>query len=174
MLRAGSFILSLWLFYFIDHGFHLHFKLRHYLYVLAILCFGILLSPFYYLYPNYDKLLHLLMPILISIMVFFAVNKLDIKFQWKLLLTVTTVVSFLAIFEIIEYIIDLVLDLNLQGVYLRDVSGMEKFNLILDRNDDTMIDLILGVIGAIIFTSGKTICYFYNKRHQIKKIRLCF
>src|SRR3989344_1023388 len=44
------------------------------------------------------------------------------------------------------------LDLKLQGVFLRDVQGLEKYNLLLDRNDDTMIDLLLGAIGSAVYS----------------------
>ena len=165
MIRVAGVLFGLWIFYFVDHAFKAKFYFRHYVYILTILVFGILLSTFYWSYPNYDKILHLIMPILGSIMIFFLVNKLKIKFQWKLLITFTAVLSMLALLEIGEYLFDIFLDLKAQGVYIRDISGLEKYNLVLDRIDDTMIDLMLGTAGAIIFSVGKTFCYFYNKRY---------
>ena len=170
MIRVVGVLFGLWIFYFVDHAFKAKFYFRHYVYILTILVFGILLSTFYWSYPNYDKILHLIMPILGSIMIFFLVNKLKIKFQWKLLITFTAVLSILALLEIGEYLFDIFLDLKAQGVYIRDISGLEKYNLVLDRIDDTMIDLMLGTAGAIIFSIGKTLCYFYNKRY-CKKLK---
>jgi len=170
MIRVAGVLFGLWIFYFVDHAFKAKFYFRHYVYILTILVFGILLSTFYWSYPNYDKILHLIMPILGSIMIFFLVNKLKIKFQWKLLITFTAVLSILVLLEIGEYLFDMFLDFKLQGVYLRDISGLEKYNLVLDRIDDTMIDLMLGIAGAAIFSIGKSICYFYNKRY-CKKIK---
>jgi len=170
MIRVAGVLFGLWIFYFVDHAFKAKFYFRHYVYILTILVFGILLSTFYWSYPNYDKILHLIMPILGSIMIFFLVNKLKIKFQWKLLITFTAVLSILALLEIGEYLFDIFLDLKAQGVYIRDISGLEKYNLVLDRIDDTMIDLMLGTAGAIIFSIGKTLCYFYNKRY-CKKLK---
>jgi len=31
---------------------------------------------------------------------------------------------------------------------LRDVGGIDKLNLLMDRIDDTMIDMIIGLMGA--------------------------
>ncbi len=54
-------------------------------------------------------------------------------------------------FELGEYALDYFFDLKLQGVYLRDLQGLEKFNLIVDRIDDTMIDLFLGILGSSLY-----------------------
>ena len=70
---------------------------------------------------------------------------------------------FLSIFEIIEFLLDQFFDLKLQGVFLRDISGISKFDIMMDKNDDTMIDLILGTIGSAIFTGYKTIVFNLKK-----------
>ena len=170
LIRAAVVIFGLGIFYFIDHAFNLNFKFRHYLYVIIILFGGILLSPLYFLSDSYDKILHLIMPIFGSIMVFFIVNKLKIKFQWKLLIAFTSMLSILAFLEIGEYLLDVLWDLKLQGVYIRDISGLEKFNVVQDKVDDTMMDMIFGFLGSLVFTVTKTVCYFYNKRYS-KKIK---
>ena len=76
----------------------------------------------------------------------------------------------LAMWELVEFSLDWMYDFKLQGVWLRDVTGMEKIDLIMDRNDDTMMDLGLGVLGSLIFSSGKAIGFFVKKR-KIKKIK---
>lgn len=164
MWRIIAALFSLWLFYFVDHAFDVKFHIRHYLYIIFFIIFAHLLSPLYYLYPGYDKLLHLALPILGSVLIFFLVDKLKIKFKWKLLITFTSMLAFLTVFELIEFGVDYFWDLKLQGVFLRDASGLGKYKLVMDRNDDTMIDLILGLIGAGIFAGGKTITRFFNKR----------
>ena len=175
LIRALSIILSLWLFYFIDHAFGAEFHLRHYIYVISALIFGILLSPLYWVSGIYDKVLHLFMPVLVSIIVFYLVDKLKIPFKWKLLLTLTSTIALIASLEVIEYIADIFWDMKLQGVYLRDISGLEKYDLILDRNDDTMIDIMLGFAGTIIFSISKYVCFFYktkikgSKKYKPKK-----
>lgn len=163
LIRASGVIFGLAVFYFIDHAFLLKFKFRHYLYILAILILGILLSPFYWMFENYDKALHLIMPILGSAIIFFIVNKMKIKFQWKLIITLAVIISCLTLLEIGEYTFDAFLDFKLQGVYIRNISGLEKYNLVMDRNDDTMMDLILGTLGSISFLLMKISAFIYKK-----------
>ena len=163
-IRAVAFIVSILGFYFLDHAFDVKFKLRHYIFFIVISSAGFLLSPLYFLSESYDKILHLTMPIFGSILIFFIINKLDIKFQWKLLITFTAIFSYLAIQEIAEYVIDYFWDFKLQGVYLRDITGLEKYKIVLDKNDDTMIDMILGLAGSFIFTIGKIITHSWNKK----------
>jgi len=167
-LRILGFFVAIFLFWAVDAFFNLKFKEYHYLIILLISTFGILLSPLYFISPAYDKILHLIAPILAGILVFFLVNKLKTKFSIKLLLTFSIILSLLAMFEIVEYILDLVLDLKLQGVFLRDHSGVSKLKLVLDKNDDTMIDLILGVIGSLIFVLIKTLTFNLKKYKIIK------
>lgn len=167
LIRVGGTIFGLWLFYFLDHSFEIKFKLRHYLYMFLILFVGILFSPLYSVSGIYDKILHLTMPLFGGMLIFFVVDKLKIKFQWKLLITLTSLLSVLVIHEIGEYLIDLLWDLNLQGVYIRSLSGLEKFDVVQNKIDDTMIDMILGFFSALIFVVAKTICYFYNNKCKI-------
>jgi len=173
LINIAGVIFGLAVFYTIDHLFEIKFKLRHYLYVILILFGGILFSPLYFISTDYDKILHFVMPILGSIMIFFVVDKLKIKFQWKLLITFTSILAILTIHEIGEYLIDKIWDLKLQGVYLRDISGFEKFDVVQGGLEDTMFDLIFGMLGSLFFSISKTICYLYNKRYKkIKKNKI--
>jgi len=54
--------------------------------------------------------------------------------------------------------------LKLQGVFIRDISGIEKLNLVLSQHDDTMLDMIFGLLGGLVFTIGKTGGYFYKRK----------
>lgn len=159
-IRVSGFIFSVLLFFLFDYLFKMNFKKHHYLIFIFITATGILLSNLYYTYTNYDKVLHLVSPFLICIIIFFMVNKMKTKFSIKLFITAMIMISILALFEIGEYSVDKLFDWKLQGAYL----GMDKLNIIMDRNDDTMIDLILGVVGALIFVSTKAIIFFYKKR----------
>ena len=75
------------------------------------------------------------------------VTRLRLNNKWKLIFVFFVVVGSIALFEIGEYLLDYFFDMNLQGVFTRDLSGLVRFNLILDRIDDTIIDMILGVVG---------------------------
>jgi len=169
--RSATFIFSIFLFYMVDVLFKLKFKNIHYLTILAISTFGILLSPLYWIFSVYDKVLHFSMPILVSFLVYYLVDKIEgLKFQTKLFLTLSITTSILAFWEIVEFSLDKLYDLKLQGVWLRDVTGASKISLIMDRINDTMVDLILGVLGSLTFGVLKIIGYFYKKFKIDKKI----
>lgn len=137
---------------------------------MAILFFGVFLSPLYFLYPNYDKILHLILPILGSMLLFFAIDKIKIDFKWKLLMAFALMITILTIFELGEYILDFLFDLKLQGVYLRDAVGIEKFSLLMEKNNDTMLDFVLGILGSLVYTAGKRVSYLYKKKKREKTI----
>ncbi len=171
-LRVIGLVLGIGVFYFIDHAFDLNFNLKHYGALLIIFIFGVILSPLYFLSDNYDKLLHFLLPIVGASIIFFVVNKLKIKFQWKLLITFLIIVSFLAFHEIGEYLLDKFLDLKLQGVYSRSaVVGLdvEKFELIQEKLDDTMIDIIIGTLGAGFYSISRILSHTYKKHFKKSK-----
>ncbi|MFA5174376.1 MAG: hypothetical protein WC438_04305 [Candidatus Pacearchaeota archaeon] len=171
--RVAGFIFSIVLFYFVDVFFKLNFRTRHYFIFILISASGILLSPSYFIYPNYDKILHLVTPALICILIFFLINRLDIKLDMKLLLTISIVISLLTFFEIGEFTLDKLFDWKLQGVFLRgDMQGLEKLNILMDRNDDTMIDLILGTLSSLMFVLSKTLSYNYKKYAISKKLKI--
>lgn len=169
-IKVFGFIFGIFIFYFSDHLFEINFKLRHYFYAIAILAFGILLSPLYFLLSIYDKVLHVISPILACILMFYVIDKKDLNIQWKLGIVFMFVISFLTFHEIGEYLIDQLLGLKLQGVYLRgSLAGTEKLNLIMSKIDDTMIDLIVGTIGASLFVFWKGTVYWIKNKGKIKK-----
>lgn len=151
-LRAISTIAFITFFYFVDRFFDIKFKAMHYIFIVLISVFSFLFSPFYFIYPQYDKIQHFIQPILVSSIIFYMVNKLNLKMKWKLTFTLFIALGILGLFEIGEYVLDRLFDLKLQGVYLRDIKGIEKFNLVVDRIDDTMIDLVFGALGSIAYT----------------------
>jgi len=118
--RAISTIGILLLFSLLDHYFKIELNLKHYSYMIIIVVAGTLFSPIYFYYPQYDKFLHFLMPILYSSIVFFIVSPLNLKLRWKLTLTFFIVVGSLGIFEIGEYLLDIFFDMKLQGVFSLD------------------------------------------------------
>lgn len=169
-IRVSGFIFSLLLFFLFDYFFRLRFNKTHYFIFVFISVAGILLSPLYFISSNYDKVLHLIFPALLCVLVFFMVNKLKTKFSIKLFIAAMIVISFLALFEIGEFTLDKLFNWKLQGVYLRDYSGVEKLNIVMDRNEDTMIDLILGTISSLFFILIKTSTFHYKKYILKKKI----
>lgn len=81
------------------------------------------------------------------------ITKLNIPLKWKLVFTFFVGFGIVGLMEIGEYGLDYLFDLKLQGVYLRDLKGFEKFNIIQNPIDDTMIDMALGVIGSLVYVS---------------------
>jgi hypothetical protein len=79
------------------------------------------------------------------------ISKLKLELKWKLTFTFFIMVGLLSIFELGEYILDYFFNLKLQGVFLRNLQGLEKYNILMDRNDDTMADLGLGIISSLIY-----------------------
>ena len=100
---------------------------------------------------HYDKLLHFFHPILLSSIVFFTISKLKIKKLQALYLTFFIVLASFAIFEIIEYAGDLLFKWGMQGNYVRGTGGELGGQVLLAPIDDTMIDLTLGMIGALVY-----------------------
>jgi len=162
LLRSTSTIVFLVLFYIFDHFFDIRFKTEHYAFAILMVVTSWLLSPLYYLYPNYDKIQHFIIPMLIFIIIFYTISKLKLELKWKLTFSFFTVVGMLGLFELSEYGLDLLFDLKLQGVYIRDIQGVDKLNLITDRIDDTMVDFFIGVIG----TSLVSIYYWFTLKNK--------
>jgi membrane-associated HD superfamily phosphohydrolase len=167
-LRISTFIAALLLFYAVNEWLELKFKNYHYIIFAFVSGAGILFSPLYFVSANYDKILHLVSPIFLSVLIFFLLNKAKIKFSIKIFLTFSVMVMFLSLFEIGEYVLDQLFDFKLQGVYLRDLSGISKLNIIIDKNDDTMIDMMFGMAGALTFVVIKS-AIFYQKKFFTRK-----
>lgn len=161
-LRVISAVGTLFFFYAADHLFDIRFRKRHYIFVLIIAIASFLGSPFYYVYPDYDKIQHFLQPILLCSLTFFTINKLHLELKWKITFTFFVIVALLGIFEIGEFALDSLFNLKLQGVYLRDTQGLEKFNLLMDPLKDTMVDLVYGILGSLIYCM--TLAVYYRRK----------
>ncbi|MBS3081332.1 hypothetical protein J4416_00135 [Candidatus Pacearchaeota archaeon] len=165
-LRYSTFIALIVAFYLADHLLDIQFKLKHYLFIIIIGSTSILFYHLYFIYPQYDKLQHFILPMLICSIIFFMINKLKLALKWKLTFTVLSVTGILGMFEIGEFILDLFFNLKLQGVYIRDLTGLEKFNLLLNPLDDTMADLSFGILGSLFYAT-----YAWIKYSKYKKMK---
>jgi membrane-associated HD superfamily phosphohydrolase len=163
-LTAAAITLIL-LFYLIDSLFDVKFKSHHYFFVIFIAIAGILLSPIYNIYPSYDKILHFIQPIMLSSMIFYMISNLDIKLKWKITFTFFIAIGIVGLFEIGEYALDSFFDLRLQGVFLRELHDFgQSLRLIQEPLDDTMIDMILGTIGSLVYALAAI--FFFKKRRN--------
>lgn len=157
---AIAFVLTVSFFHLADRVFEIKFKKRHYGILIFMVIFGLLLSPFYVLYPNYDKVLHLVNPFLSCFLIFYIVDKLKLDLKTKIIFTFTILITLITFAEIVEFSLDWLFDLKLQGVFIGDLRGTFKMaggelTVIQSRITDTMIDLILGVCGSLVFVLGK-------------------
>lgn len=166
VLRVLTAISSMLLFYVIDHFYNIKFRKRHYVFMFVIIIMGVMMSPLYFVYHSFDKIQHLVSPILLSSILFFMINKIQIELKWKIVFTFFVTFAILGLFEIGEFTMDSLFDLKLQGVYLRDLSGIEKFNLVLEPLKDTMIDLVLGLFGTLIYCL--TLAMHFRKKLDTK------
>ncbi len=161
-VSAASFILF---FYAVDHWFDIRFKHIHYVFIVLIAIASLLLSPLYFIYPQYDKVQHFIQPILICSIIYHMVSKLKLEFKWRLVFTFFIVIGILSFFEMAEYTLDHAFDLKLQGVYLRDITGLDKFEVIVEPIDDTMVDLFFGVAGTCLYGLG--VFWYLRRSHRL-------
>jgi hypothetical protein len=161
-----TFILSTLLIYFSDKYFKLGLRWYHYFILILMALAGLFLSPLYEVFIFYDKILHFINPILGCFVIFYLVDKSDLDLRMKLFLTFTVMITIISFAEIIEFILDRVFDSRLQGVFKGGLEGMLKYagnseiQIIQDKNTDTMIDLILGFLGSMVFVFSR---FFYEK-----------
>ncbi|MDD5700315.1 MAG: hypothetical protein PHH00_03990 [Candidatus Nanoarchaeia archaeon] len=166
-LRTVSFFCFILVAIMIDHFFEIGFEIKHYVFLVLIGAAGLLFSPLYYILTSYDKILHLISPILASSIVFFMVSKIKMELKWKLLFTFMTVVAILAIFEIGEFGLDKLFNMKNQGVFLMDKLG--QYNMIMSPIDDTMTDISIGTIGSLAYVLGYIFFFKEETKERILK-----
>ena len=162
LIGIVAYVLSIGFFYLGDRVFRIGFKKWHYVLLIFMATAGILLSPVYFYWAPYDKVLHFTFPFLGCFLVYYMVDKLKIDFKTKVLFTFTIMITLLTFEEIVEFTLDYFFDLKLQGVYLGDRAlfqniPVDQLKLVYSRITDTMLDLILGVCGAFIFVLTKVL-----------------
>ncbi|MBD3253426.1 hypothetical protein GF386_06845 [Candidatus Pacearchaeota archaeon] len=146
-----KFIGLLVIFYFWDYLLKVDFKLRHYLYVLFVGFFGIFLGYMGFVYFHYDKLFHLIGPVLLTDILYYNLRRYHYKKKEAIVFSFFVAFSLLCFYEIIEFLLDFIFNTHTQGCFFYS-NGI--FEMVLDRNTDTMIDLIFGIIGSFSY------CFF--------------
>lgn len=168
-MGAIAFVLSIGFFFAADNFFKLNFKRHHYIILVLMAMVGLLLSPFYLIFPYYDKVLHFVNPFLACFLIFYLVDKRDLKFSEKIFFTFTILICLITFAEIAEFTLDSFFDLKLQGVFAGDLKGVLKqigegeLIILQGKNTDTMIDMIMGVLGSLLFISIKLVSFKKRK-----------
>ena len=123
---AIAFVLTVSFFHLADRIFKIKFKKHHYAILIFMATFGVLLSQLYFVYIHYDKILHYFFPFLGCFLVFYIVNQLKIDFKTKVIFTFTIMITLISISEIVEFILDLLFNLKLQGNFEGEMQGLLK------------------------------------------------
>jgi len=151
-------------FYWLDRAFKFEFNAWHYAFIAVIGASSFVLGPtYFFIYTNYDKVLHFFQPIMFSSIIFHMMRKLKISLGWKLVFTFFIISSLLGIFEIAEFGLDRFFDWKLQGVFLQNLQGSTKLSILLDPLTDTHWDMIAGNIGALAYSLS---IYLWNKKKK--------
>jgi len=95
---------------------------------------------FYYNFQYYDKILHTIIPLFICYCIFDYTKK--VNFKNKIIVFLITL-GVLSSFEIFEWLLDVLFNLNMMGVMSNGV-------LLMTPIDDTIIDLIMGSLASIL------------------------
>ena len=163
-------IAVLWIFYWVDGFFNLNYRFRHYIVMIVLFTFGMLLNPLFYIFPWYDKFLHFFTALFWCTLIFVPIKKVHIGFFLKILFTISIFLSFMMIHEGGEYIMDKTLDLHFQGVYVSSFSAnfdRQSMREVQNPWDDTMQDEILGILGATTFGIINSISYKFRRKEVI-------
>lgn len=140
--EISFFYLGLFIFIQLFRFFNKYLKLSEN--YVSILILSVYLSFFgdwelYYYFPYYDKVLHFINP-LIATVVWIKIVKLKSGFFGYL--SSYAILGFGAVFELIEFFWDKILDTAMMGVYTA------SFMPIMPKLDDTMFDLLFGFVGV--------------------------
>ncbi|MEM3091474.1 MAG: hypothetical protein QXD05_02340 [Candidatus Pacearchaeota archaeon] len=125
----------------------------------------------FYVFPYYDKIIHLLSPLLACTFFYFIFDK---RFKDKKLLiifSVTLLLSFELFFELVEYFFDKNFNTILQGVHQSGVKKFGGYEVVLSRFDDTIYDMFLNLVGSIIFA---IISFFILTKKNMRRVRNFF
>jgi uncharacterized membrane protein YjdF len=158
LIWFGSLLIFVYIYFKFEHlPKYIHFL------VLIIVILNILGELFLELYyvkncngscinPYYDKILHFINPIILCSLVYHLAKKKIGDKNMLLLFSVCVVFALGGVWEIIEYIFDNALGGLYQGVFL--VGKEQHFfaaGLILNKFEDTMLDLVLNLGGVVTF-----------------------
>jgi hypothetical protein len=140
-------------FYQFDKLFKINFKRKHYWFIIIMSVMAFVLSFLYFRFPYIDKFQHFFFPIMACSIIYHMVSKLNLEKRYKLLFTFFIVIGVITIFELIEYLLDLLFNLYLQGVFLGNPNVSENYRVLFSPIDDTMIDLFMGLLGSLFYVS---------------------
>ena len=159
LISVVGFIVAVFSFWRFDKVFDVGFKKKHYYYILIMSVIAFLLSFLYFRLAYFDKLQHIFFPIMTASIVYYMISKLDLEKKYKLMFTFFAVVSVISVFELIEFSIDVLFNAQTQGAFIQEPSG--SYRTIFNPIDDTMVDLLLGMLGGLIYVFS--VCFWWQE-----------
>lgn len=139
-------MIASWLFFYLTLNYYFKLKRWEKGIFLIIIILSLLGETFtlnlYNRFFYYDKILHFFNPFLISFIIIYRLKDNGLT-KYTYFFTVLIVVGIGGIAEIYEWVNDIFLNNFMQGVV--DV----QYRLLMDRMQDTMLDLIFNLIGSV-------------------------
>ncbi len=126
---------------------------------------------FFYTVQNYDKLMHLLDPLIACTFFYFLFEEKVENKKILILLSITLLLSFELSWEIWEYFSDATFGTHLQGVfiYVKDSLGNLQLKETMSPLTDTIYDMFYNLIGSLIWGAG---ALFFTRNYKNKKQKI--
>ena len=156
IIKAILGIICLYIPFWLENQLHINLSIRLFsLYLVFIFCAMFLgeILDFYDLIPSWDILLHTTSGFMLSALFYFILENKDpyIKISYILFFSFCFAVASGAIWEIFEFLIDIISGANMQKYALFNGAPLVgQYALI-----DTMTDLIVDTLGSILFITFK-------------------
>ena len=118
---------------------------------------GFLNLMLYHKYFWYDKMIHLISPILFCSFFYFAFKDKVKDKKILIFFSVCILLSFELVWEIFEYTTDHLLGTMAQGVYLyvqNATTGAMQLKQVMSPLTDTIYDMLFNLIGSIVWAAG--------------------
>ncbi|MBS3084855.1 hypothetical protein J4411_02990 [Candidatus Pacearchaeota archaeon] len=161
----GELIFSVFIYYKLKVPISIYFGI---LALFLVNLFGELFFGLFYIIPYFDKLLHLLSPLIACTLFYFIFEKEFKDKKMLIFFSVTLLLSWELFWEVLEYFADQQFHTLLAGVHLMGVQAYESTLEIVPKYEDTIYDMFYNLIGSIVFAVA-ALFFTRKKKSKIKK-----
>ncbi|MDP3966028.1 MAG: hypothetical protein Q8Q04_00680 [archaeon] len=143
----GELIIAMFIYYKLKVPVGIYFGI---LILFLINLFGELFIGLFYIIPQFDKIIHILSPLIGCTLFYFLFEKKIKNKKMLILFSVILLISWGALWEIVEYFSDKYFHTLLVGVHL---AGIENFKpiQIMEPLEDTIYDMFYSLIGTVVW-----------------------
>ena len=113
--------------------------------------FGELFFGLFYIFPGFDKWLHVLSPLAACTLFYFMFERKIKNKKILILLSAGLLLSFELVWEIVEYFADKNFQTLLAGVHSAGVEAYNSRLIIMPKYEDTIYDMFYNLIGSVIW-----------------------